>query len=106
MENFMDIKTLADYEKAIQNRCIILVTATWCPDCVFIKPFIGEVAKENSEFTYYKIDRDEMLDLCKDMDVLGIPSFVAYDNGKEIGRFVSKDRKTRAEIESFIQSLK
>lgn len=106
MENFIDILTLEDYEKAILNRCIILVTAAWCPDCVFIKPFIGEIAKENPEFKYYKIDRDEMIDLCKDMDVLGIPSFVAYDNGKEIGRFVSKNRKTRLEIEDFISSLK
>ena len=105
MENFMDIKTLADYEKAIQNRCIILVTATWCPDCVFIKPFIGEVAKENPEFTYYKIDRDEMLDLCKDMDVLGIPSFVAYRNGQEVGRYVDKLRKTQQQIQAFIDQI-
>lgn len=106
MDQFTSIHTLADYQQAIMNRCIILVTATWCPDCVFIKPFIGDVAKENPGFKYYQIDRDEMIDLCKEMDVMGIPSFVAYDKGKEIGRFVSKLRKTRGEIEDFIQSLK
>jgi len=106
MDQFLDIHSLEDYKKAIQERCIILVSAVWCPDCVFIKPFIGEVAKSYPQFKYYKIDRDELLDLCKEMDVMGIPSFVAYDHGEEIGRFVSKFRKTRAEIEEFITSLK
>lgn len=105
MDQFMAIHTLEDYQKAIQERCIILVTATWCPDCTFIKPFIGDVAKSNPQFKYYQIDRDELLDLCKDMDVMGIPSFVAYNQGQEIGRFVSKFRKTRQEIEKFISSL-
>lgn len=36
---------------------------------------------------------------------MGIPSFVAFENGKETGRFVNKDRKTQAEIESFIKNL-
>lgn len=106
MDQFTAIHSIEEYKKAIQERCIILVTATWCPDCVFIKPFIGEVALANPEFRYYSIDRDELLDLCKEMDVMGIPSFVAYDRGVEIGRFVSKFRKTRQEIEDFITSLK
>lgn len=105
MDQFIDIHTVEEYKKAINEHCIILVSAAWCPDCVFIKPFIGDVAKTHSNFKYYKIDRDELLDLCKEMDVMGIPSFVAYDKGKEIGRFVSKFRKTRAEIEDFIDSL-
>ncbi len=105
MDQFINLHTVEEYKKAIEERCIILVTATWCPDCIFIKPFIGEVAKARPSFKYYQIDRDELLDLCKEMDVMGIPSFVAYDQGVEIGRFVSKFRKTRHEIEEFIDGL-
>ena len=46
-----------------------------------------------------------MIDLCKDLDIMGIPSFIGYDNGKETGRFVSKLRKTKDQIEAFIESL-
>ena len=46
-----------------------------------------------------------MIDLCKELDIMGIPSFVAFENGKETGRFVSKLRKTKEEIEQFIDSL-
>jgi thioredoxin-like negative regulator of GroEL len=59
-----------------------------------------------SEYTFVHIDRDDFIDLCQQLDVYGIPSFLAYENGKELGRFVSKDRKTQEEIESFINGLK
>ncbi len=106
MDQFVDIHTSEQYEQAISDKCIILFSTTWCPDCAFIKPFIGDVAKSNPEFKYYQIDRDEMPELCKELDIMGIPSFVAYENGQEKGRFVSKLRKTRQEIEDFIASVK
>ena len=36
---------------------------------------------------------------------MGIPSFVVYQDGKEIGRLVNKDRKTKDEVENFLRSL-
>jgi hypothetical protein len=35
---------------------------------------------------------------------MGIPSFVAYVEGKELTRYVNKLRKSREEIEHFLQS--
>lgn len=105
MDKLIDINTLDGYQNAIKNKSIILFTATWCPDCMFIKPFIGEIVDKYSEYTFYCINRDNMLDLCQELDILGIPSFVAYNEGREIGRFVSKLRKTKEEIVSFIDSL-
>ena len=74
--------TLEEYEKAIQTKSIILFTASWCPDCMFIKPFIGNVVKKYPNFTFYSINRDHFIDLCQDLDILGIPSFVSYENGQ------------------------
>ena len=102
----MIISDCKEYEKAIQTKSIILFTASWCPDCMFIKPFIGNVVKKYPNFTFYSINRDYFIDLCQDLDILGIPSFVSYENGQETGRFVSKLRKTQEEIETFIQSIK
>lgn len=106
MGNLIDILSLEDFEKAKMNKSIFMFTASWCPDCTFIKPFMGQIVKDNPEFTFYKIDRDQFIDLCKDLDIMGIPSFVAYDQGNEIGRFVSKLRKTKKEIQDFIDSVK
>ena len=45
------------------------------------------------------------IDICQKWGILGIPSFVAIEDGKELGRFVSKDRKTKEEIMTFISEL-
>lgn len=106
MNKLIKIDTLETFEKIKNENAIILFTANWCPDCLFIKPFMDDIVDANPEFTFYVIDRDEMIDLCKDLDILGIPSFLAYRNGEEIGRFVSKLRKTKEEIQAFISSVK
>ena len=105
MDKLIEINTLEEYELAIKNRSIIMVSADWCPDCMYLKPFIGEIVDENPQFTFYIINRDNMINLCKDLNILGIPSFVAFDNKNEIGRFVSKLRKTKVEIQNFINDL-
>ena len=54
---------------------------------------------------FYQIDRDGSVDIAKEMNIMGIPSFVVYQDGAEIGRLVNKDRKTKDEVESFLRSL-
>ena len=58
-----------------------------------------------SEDKFYKIDRDDSIDIAKKLMIMGIPSFVVYQDGKEIGRLVNKDRKTKDEVEKFLRSL-
>lgn len=89
----------------IEGKHIFLFSADWCPDCRFLEPFIGEVESNHQEYDFVYVDRDQFLDLCIQLDVFGIPSFIAYENGKELGRFVNKDRKTKEQIEDFIASL-
>ncbi|MGE8206285.1 thioredoxin family protein [Heyndrickxia sp. NPDC080065] len=97
IEEFQQLKS--------EGKHIFMFSANWCPDCRLIEPILPEIEAENSEFTFTYVDRDQFIDLCVDMDIFGIPSFVAIENGKEIGRFVSKDRKTKEEIENFIKEL-
>lgn len=103
MENLHSIE---QFEQLKTNeRVVFKFTADWCPDCHFIDPFMGEIEEQFTGFQFVSVDRDKFIDLCVELDILGIPSFVAFDHGKEIGRFVSKNRKTREEIESFLQSI-
>jgi thiol-disulfide isomerase/thioredoxin len=101
------IETVEQYNEVIQTgKTIMVFSANWCPDCHAIKPALPELEQQFSDYEFYYVDRDQLLDLCIELDIFGIPSFVAYENGKEIGRFVSKDRKTKEEVEQFINSLK
>ncbi|MDN4526573.1 thioredoxin family protein [Fictibacillus fluitans] len=92
-------------EVAGAGKTFAVFSADWCPDCVFIKPFLPELEQEFSEFTFVYVDRDELIELCQELDIFGIPSFVAFQDGKEIGRYVDKDRKTKEQISSFINNL-
>ncbi|PLR98180.1 thioredoxin family protein [Bacillus sp. T33-2] len=97
MSQFEDLKN--------SGKHIFLFSADWCPDCRVIEPVLPEIENKFKEFTFVYVDRDQFIDLCAQLDVFGIPSFIAYENGKELGRFVSKDRKTQEEIENFITGL-
>ncbi|MBB1094798.1 thioredoxin family protein [Limosilactobacillus agrestis] len=88
------------------GKVVLFFTAGWCPDCRFIKPAMPEIEQDFSDYTFYEVDRDENIDLAAELNVFGIPSFIVYDNGKEIGRFVNKDRKTKQQVEDFLNNLK
>ena len=101
-----NLTSIEEFEQLKQEGKIVFkFTASWCPDCHFIDPFMGEVEEKFSDFQFVSVDRDQFIDLCGELDVFGIPSFVVFENGEEKGRFVSKDRKTKEEIESFFQTI-
>ncbi|MEG2708315.1 MAG: thioredoxin family protein [Vagococcus sp.] len=87
------------------KKTVLFFTADWCGDCVLIKPHMPEIEESFKEFSFVQIDRDAYIDLCQQWDVFGIPSFIAIEDGKEMGRFVSKDRKTKEEIIAFLNTL-
>jgi thiol-disulfide isomerase/thioredoxin len=100
------LTSIEEYKQIIQGEnTIFMFSADWCPDCRVIEPILPEVEKENSTYTFYYVDRDEFIDLCSELNVFGIPSFVAFHQGEEVGRFVNKERKTQEQIQDFINSL-
>ncbi|AVQ99673.1 thiol reductase thioredoxin [Oceanobacillus iheyensis] len=101
-----NLETIEQFNEWKNNENVIMYfTAGWCPDCVVIEPVLPEIEEEFPSFTFIKINRDNFIEICQEHDVYGIPSFLAFSNGKETGRFVSKDRKTKEEIVEFIQGL-
>lgn len=105
MDKLKTIESLEDYQKAIEGHSIIVFSTTWCPDCHFLKTYIDDLVEENKDWTFYYVDRDKMVDLCIDLDIMGIPSFVAYHNGQEVGRYVDKLRKTQEQVQKFINEI-
>lgn len=97
-----EVNSLKQSDKPV----VFLWSAAWCPDCVYLYPFLDQIEKDNPDFDFYKLDRDELLDEAVDQEILGIPSFTVFQNGKELGRFVSKLRKTPQEIQQFLNSVK
>jgi len=100
------LQSKEQFDDMIKNdNVIMLFTADWCPDCRVIEPILPDIEKKYTGHQFVSVDRDDFIEICQEYDVFGIPSFIAFQNGEEIGRFVSKDRKTKEEIEEFIDGL-
>ncbi|MFC5652445.1 thioredoxin family protein [Paenibacillus solisilvae] len=100
------IQTDEAFRETVAEQALVTVAVfktTWCPDCHFIDPFMPDVeAKYAGRIQFVQIDRDDLPDLCSELNILGIPSFIAFQGGKELVRFVNKLRKSREEIEQFL----
>lgn len=100
------LDTIKQFNELIQNEDIIaLFYADWCPDCHVIEPLLPSFEAVNTSYTFMMIDYDLHSKICIQYDVIGIPSFIAFKDGQEVSRFVSKERKTEEEIIQFIQRL-
>lgn len=98
------IENLEEYYKIIESKekIIIYWYTKWCPDCFAIKPHIPRLESEFKEYMFYSIDRDMDIELAKHLNIFGIPSFLIYRDGEEIGRFVDKNRKSYEQVKDFI----
>ena len=109
MKEYMkEITNLEEFEAAKNASGVNVFTfsADWCPDCVFIKPFMPKLVEKYSEYTFWYVDRDKCVEAAQELMIMGIPSFVGFRDGEEVGRFVSKLRKTEKEIDDFLANLK
>ncbi|MBP3962286.1 thioredoxin family protein [Paenibacillus lignilyticus] len=100
------ITTEQAFRDAVNREDIVTVAVfktTWCKDCHYIEPFMPDIeGSYGDRIQFLQIDRDDLPDLCSELNILGIPSFIAFKKGQELVRFVSKLRKTREEIEQFL----
>jgi len=99
-----NVEDLANYVENGEN--VFCFMADWCGDCRFIKPYLPEIEADFPDLQFIEVDRDQYIDIAKMWNILGIPSFVVIKNGEERGRFVSKNRKTKEEIEDFLSSVR
>lgn len=100
------ITSEAEFQVAIQSPrlTVAVFKADWCGDCKFIDPFMPDVEQKfSNQLTLVEVDVDAVGDVSQQQNILGIPSFVAYADGRELIRFVNKFRKSREEIEDFLQ---
>ena len=101
LETIDDFKTL----KEQNEKVVFIFSASWCPDCLVMDMFLEDVINQFPEITFSYIDRDKFPEITEALDIFGIPSFIAYKNNVEVSRFVSKNRKTKEEVEKFLQNI-
>ena len=70
--------------------------ATWCGPCKMMLPIVEELAKEEGgKFKIAKINVDESNDLAQEYEVMSIPTFIVFKNGKEVERVMGAQAKEK-----------
>lgn len=102
-----ELESLEQFETlyAKDTLCVFVFSADWCPDCMFIKPFMPKLIEKYHDYHFVYVNTQKYPQLSKELGIMGIPSFIGVKNKEEKGRFVSKLRKTEKEIDAFLSSL-
>jgi len=105
MERLPEITKAALMTKIAQGNYVLYFGADWCRECQYIRPKLPAIEQHFPAYKFLKVDRDENTQLCLDLEVRGLPSFIGFHNGQENGRFVNGNLKTQSEIESWVRHL-
>ncbi len=86
-----------DFKKEVlEESKTVLVDfyADWCGPCKMLAPVVEEVAKEQVETKFVKINVDEAQELAIEYNIMSIPTLVVIKQGEEVNRSVGLVDKT------------
>lgn len=93
-----------DFDRVLQGTEVpILVDfyADWCGPCRMLAPVVDELAAERSgEVVVLKVDTDRHPGISERFGIRGIPTLIAFKDGRETGRHVGMAR--RAELDALV----
>ena len=81
-------------------KTVFYFTAEWCSPCKRTRPIVEELMREQTYVGFQIIDADSEIELVNKFNIRSIPTFILFDNGKEINRTIGA--QTREQLEKFI----
>lgn len=90
---------LTQMEPGLKDQVALVdFSATWCAPCRQMAPVIKDLAKKyQGRVTVVEIDINSQSDVATHYMVQSIPTFILFDQGKEIKRFVGIQPKEALE---------
>jgi len=97
------MKSRKSFNEIIQSEKPILIdfTAAWCGPCKMMAPILKEVsAKIGDKGRIIKIDIDVNKEIAQKLQIMGVPTFILYKEGKVLWR--ESGVKTAHQLENLI----
>jgi thioredoxin-like negative regulator of GroEL len=88
------------------GKKVVEFSADWCIDCKRIAPDLPAIEEQfREQFDFAELDVDESRTIAEEYNVKGIPTFIVFENGKEVGRLPSRDAKTKEQVVAFLSGM-
>lgn len=97
-----ELEAEQDLEEAIESgRTLVDFYAAWCGPCAQMRPLVEDLHEEGN-FDVIKVDVDENPSTAQAFNVRSIPTFIAFEEGEELGSKIGAGSK--AELEQLFQT--
>lgn len=95
--------TVGNFDSVIANgKTLVDFWASWCGPCRMLAPAIEALGeKYEGKVNVCKVDVDAEPQLAARFGVMSIPTVIAFENGKEIGKLVGL--RPAADLEALIK---
>ena len=78
-------------------------SADWCQPCKETTPIVEALNLETDSPKFFIINSDDVPEMIKDFDILGVPTFIFIKNGEEVRR--ERGLARRDKLEEYIRYI-
>lgn len=94
-----------DFEEQVLNtegKVMVEFWGSWCPPCKMMSPLLDKLEKEyQGKVKICKLNIDKNRETPPKFDVIGVPTFILFINGKETKRLVAA--QTEEKLREFME---
>lgn len=89
--------------EVLEQKGTVLIDffATWCGPCKMLAPVLEQVAAENPNVKFVKVDVDEEPELAQKFGIMSIPTLVVFKDGQAISQ--NAGGRSKAQVEELIK---
>jgi thioredoxin-like negative regulator of GroEL len=84
--------TKENFRELVADGCVLVdVWGPQCAPCIALMPHVEHLAETRRDLTVVKLDSSKARRLCIELRVMGLPAFLLFRDGQELGRIASPD---------------
>ena len=90
------ISSVSEYDALLKENKSVFVDfyADWCGPCKMLGPVVEQVAKENTDVCFAKVNIDHLPEIAERYGIMSIPTLLSFKDGEQVGSgvgFMPKD---------------